>query len=253
MMRRATSSTPEVVATMFHILRERQWPPGRGLQPARCHAWSQDPIDQGRRQIAADAYSRQSAGAASAHGRWRPTRRDDQFSSRLRMRRRWFGRRIRSFTLVELLIVVMIMAIAAAIMMPALGTTEATKLIAAGRLVASDVEFAQYESIVHPDDPRLIKIDSGGNQYWIAKASDVATAIDSPAGPSTMLVTFGAGRALELAGVTVQAYDFDGDDELRFDAFGQPDQTTTATITLSAGGATLTISIAPVSGEVTVQ
>ncbi|MCH8253006.1 MAG: hypothetical protein IID36_11190 [Planctomycetes bacterium] len=155
--------------------------------------------------------------------------------------------------MVELLIVVMIIAIAAAIIMPALGTTEATKLIAAGRLVASDVEFAQNESIVHPDDPRLIKIDSGGNQYWIAKASDVATAIDSPAGPSTMLVTFGAGRALKLAGVTVQAYDFDGDDELRFDAFGQPDQTTTATITLSAGGATLTISIAPVSGEVTVQ
>ena len=194
---------------MFHILRERQWPPSRGLQPARCHALSQ----------------------TSTHPR----------------------RRIRSFTLVELLIVVMIIAIAAAIIMPALGTTEATKLIAAGRLVASDVEFAQNESIVHPDDPRLIKIDSGGNQYWIAKASDVATAIDSPAGPSTMLVTFGAGRALELAGVTVQAYDFDGDDELRFDAFGQPDQTTTATITLSAGNTTLTISIAPVSGEVTVQ
>ena len=39
---------------------------------------------------------------------------------------------------------------------------------------------------------------------------------------------------------------------LRFDAFGSPDQTDTASVTLSAGTATITVEVAPGSGEVSI-
>ncbi len=166
------------------------------------------------------------------------------------------GRRASAFTLVELLIVVVVAAIAAAMLVPRLGSTTATQLIAAGRMLTADIEFAQNESIAHGDDPRLIKIDQAGNRYWIAAASDVNTPIPNPAYPDDsegMRVTFGGGRAQALSAVTIQGYSLDGDDELRFDMYGTPDQTTSATLTLAADGATITITIAPISGEVTVQ
>lgn len=159
----------------------------------------------------------------------------------------------RAFTVVELVIVMLIIGIAATLVLPQFGTTDTARLIMASRLLAADIEFAQSESIAHPDDRRVIKVDQSGNRYWIAKVSDVNTAIADPAGGGTMLVAFGSGRAHELTGVTIQGYALGGDDELRFDAYGQPDQTTTATITLAIAGGTMTVSVASGSGEVTVQ
>ena len=161
--------------------------------------------------------------------------------------------RRRAFTLVELLIVLVILAIVAALAMPMAGTISTTRVIAAARLLTADLEYAQQASIADPSDPCVVKVDVDADQYWIARASDVDTAIDNPAGPGTMLVSFGSGRAHTLEGVTVQSADFDGDDELHFDGFGLPDQTTAATVVLSADGFALTVSVDPATGEVSVQ
>jgi prepilin-type N-terminal cleavage/methylation domain-containing protein len=164
------------------------------------------------------------------------------------------GRRYGSaFTLIELMIVLVILAIVAAVVLPMTGTTAATQLIGAGRLLVADIQYAQHESITHPDDPCLLKVDQPGNRYWIAKVSAADTPIADPASKGQFLVAFGSGRASALAGVTMRSYSLGGDTELRFDGFGQPDQTTTATIVLTCGGATLTVSVDPISGEVSVQ
>jgi len=151
------------------------------------------------------------------------------------------------------MIVLVILAIVAALALPMTGTTAATQLIGAARLLMADLEFAQHESISHPDDPCLLKVDKANNRYWIAKVSAPDTPVADPAGNGQFLVVFGSGRASTLAGVTIQSYSLGGDTELRFDGFGLPDQTAAATVVLAGGGAALTITIDPVSGEITAQ
>ena len=51
-----------------------------------------------------------------------------------------------------------------------------------------------------------------------------------------------------MAGVTISAFDLDGDDELSFGAYGQPDQSDPATITLGIGDSTLVLTIDQVTG-----
>lgn len=157
------------------------------------------------------------------------------------------------FTLVELLIVLVVLAIVAALALPSAESTITSKLIGAARMVAADLEFAQSDSIAHAADPRVFRIDQANDQYWIAPVSDVNSPIDDPGSRSAFRITFGEGKASAMSGITISSYDFAGDDELRFDRFGSPDQTTVATLELSCAGRTMTISVAPQTGEVSVQ
>jgi len=129
------------------------------------------------------------------------------------------------FTLVELLIVIVLLGIAAGLALPMLGDAKPLQLREAARLLAADIEFAQNESIAHGDDPRLITFDTAKNCYWIAPASAPDTPITDLVRQEPYLVTLGAGR---------------------------PDQTTTATITLAAGSSALIVQVASGSGEVTI-
>ena len=155
----------------------------------------------------------------------------------------------RAFTIVELLIVIMVVAIAAVMALPLMGGTDDTKLSAAARLLMADLEFAQVESIAHADDPRVVVFDQGTNSYRVAASSAPATPITNPIGNTPYSTTFGAGRAAELGGVTIASYSLDGDAQLGFGALGQLDQATEASITLQAGTSTITVKVDPSSGE----
>jgi prepilin-type N-terminal cleavage/methylation domain-containing protein len=184
----------------------------------------------------------------------------------------------RGFTLVELLIIITLLAIAAGLALPTLGDASQLRLREAARLLAADIEFAQSESIGHGDAPRAIVFDPANRKYWIAprvmadpsQAPDEADAVADPVPKTPFVVTFPAGsnpgdrsgRASGLGGVTIQAaQNMVTDDALRFlpfDAYGTPlDETgqpssAIAAVTLAAGASTLTIQVAPGSGEVTI-
>lgn len=157
---------------------------------------------------------------------------------------------IEAFTLIEVMIVIVVLGIVAALAMPLAGNTDATRLVAASRLMMADIEFAQSESIAHPDDTRLIKLNAAGSQYWIAKQSNTDIPIDNPSGPGTILTTFGSDRGSNYTNVTIQGYSLGGDAELHFNAFGGTDQDTDATIILAAGGKAITITVDATTGEV---
>lgn len=137
----------------------------------------------------------------------------------------------------EVLVVVAIISIVAAVIVPRIGTTGPAQLSAAAKLVSADLAYAQSESIANTDDPRVVVFDLANNRYHIAKSSDPNTPITEPTTKQPYRVTFGQGRARHLGGVTLHGYALGGDDRVAFGAYGQvTDQTTPARVTLAAGG-----------------
>ncbi len=159
----------------------------------------------------------------------------------------------RAFTLVELLIVVALMGIAASLAIPMLAGTDATRLQAAGRLLVADLGFAQLESITHADDPCVVTFDQANASYTLARTSAPSTPITDPGTNQPYVTQFGSGRAAELTGVSIQGYSLGGDNQLAFGIYGQTDQTTPAVITLQAGNLTVSVQIDPTSGEPSLQ
>lgn len=144
-----------------------------------------------------------------------------------------------------------VLLILAGIVVPMAGDSGTTRLRQAANLVAADLAFAQVDSITHSDDPRLFVLDAQANSYYLAAASDPEVPLTNPVGKQPYEVIFGQGRAAAMQGVTITDFDLGPDDdvELQFGQYGQLDQTTAATITLSAGGKSITLTIDPVTGE----
>lgn len=162
-------------------------------------------------------------------------------------------RKRKALTLVEMLIVITLIAIAASLAVPLLGDTAGTRLQSAARLLVADLAFAQIESITHADDPCCVAFDQASGSYTVARSSTPATPITNPGTNQPYVTQFGIGRASELSGVSIQGYSLDGDNVLAFGMFGETDQATSATITLEANGQSLTVQIDPVSGEASIQ
>ena len=154
--------------------------------------------------------------------------------------------------MVEVLLVVAVLAIAAAMALPMMGDTNATRLRAAARMLVADLQVVQSESMAHADDPRVLVIDSGNKKYHVATEADVLTPIANPIGGGDYITVFGKSRAAMLDGVSFSSYSFDGDNKLGFGMHGQLDQTVSATIQLGAGGKSLTIAVDPVTGEASI-
>ncbi len=153
------------------------------------------------------------------------------------------------FTLIELVIVVLVLAIAAALAVPMIGNTAPTKLKAAASILAADLAYAQIESIAHGDDRRLLVLDNPSDTYHIAAVSDPASPITHPITKQPYLIDYGSGQAESLVGVTIDSYSLNGDDQLGFDIYGSLDQPTDATITLGCDGLTVTITADANTGE----
>jgi Tfp pilus assembly protein FimT len=148
--------------------------------------------------------------------------------------------------------VVVILAVVAAMAVPLLGDTNNTQLRQAANLLTADLGYAQVESIAHGQDLRLVVFDTVNHNYFIAATSAPTVPLTNPTDRKPYRVTFGSGRADALSAVRIQAVSVGGDNRLGFGVYGQLDQPAAATVTLAAGGRTLTLTIDPVSGEVTI-
>ena len=157
-----------------------------------------------------------------------------------------------AFTIMELLMVIVLLGIVFGLTLPMIGDAKELRLREAARMLAGDLELAANESISHGGEPRLVKFDLANNRYWIAAASAPDTPITDPVTKQPFLVSFGTGRASGTAGVTIQSINVGGDDRIRFNAYGSPDQSTDATVTLACGPATMTVRVKAGSGEVVI-
>jgi prepilin-type N-terminal cleavage/methylation domain-containing protein len=159
-----------------------------------------------------------------------------------------------AFTAIELLIVVVIIAIAAMVAIPLSGSASGTQLRAAANIVASDLEYAKSMAISRGQN-YSVDFDAGAESYRILDQG--GNVIGHPVKKGfDYVVSFGGSSRLGKVGIV--SSDFDSTDVVNFDYLGSPyngsgNPLNSGIITLQAGTATLTVSVEAVTGFISVQ
>lgn len=164
------------------------------------------------------------------------------------------------FTLLELLAVVAILGIAAALLIPSMSQTGILRVQAAVRTVVSDITFAQSDAVAF-QERRALVFDVDHSTYRIVQVPgntvDAAhNTLYDPSRPGGLYVVnfnddvFGGAR---LTGAS-----FDGTDTLIFDAMGGPvadaasdDPGSGGTITITGSDSVFQIAVEAFTGRVT--
>ncbi len=162
---------------------------------------------------------------------------------------------LRGFTLVEVILVVVILAIAAMMAIPFATSGASTQLKSAATIIASDLEYAKSMAISRGKQYSVV-FNTGAESYQIEDVNGVV--IDHPIkkGPNTYVVNFA--KDSRLSQVKISSVDFDGTVTVSFDYLGSPRRAddgylNTGSVTLSAGGATMTVNVEPVTGYITIS
>ena len=154
-----------------------------------------------------------------------------------------------SFTLAELVIVVLIVSILAAVGIPAIGEASADlKLRSAAQRLMADLNYARNLSITDGTSHGIWFSGSGYRVIKFIDTSDIGSAentvIAHPLTRQPWVVSFGADR-------TTIAADFSDASVVYYDSSGSPNATGTAV--LRHGGLAVTVSVEAGTGRVTAQ
>lgn len=170
--------------------------------------------------------------------------------------------RDRGYTLVEMLIVIVILGISAALVVPVISAGDPLRVQTAVRAVASDIMFAQSDALAY-QQRRAIVFDVDRNLYTL---TEVTGGMIDPAADALFRVD-GVGQRYEVdldklsnSGATIDSVDFDGDNMLIFDEIGGPVLSPTSDepsvggyVDLIGPGSVFRISVEPYTGRVTVE
>lgn len=172
-----------------------------------------------------------------------------------------FARRAAGFTMIEVMIVVVLLAITAAIAMPMVGNRSDLKLAAAARTMVGDLQYAQNYAVATRQG---IYVKFEANKYTLCKKTgSTLVAITHPIDRGNFVVQFNGKGSSALGGVTLAVPNFSGDSILMFDSVGSPfsySELTTnkaalasrGSLTLTCGSVTQKVHVEPYTGEVSV-
>lgn len=168
----------------------------------------------------------------------------------------------RAYTLVEILVVVTVLGIAAAMVIPQMGSANVLRVQAAVRSVVADITLAQSDALAM-QEARAIVFEPDENRYTLVEV--VGDDIDPEA--NAMYESSGPGQRFvrdfdetEWGGAAITAAAFDGDETLVFDEMGSPIQEAGdstpglgGTVTITGSGSVFTVSVDAYTGRVTVS
>ena len=149
----------------------------------------------------------------------------------------------KGFTLVEIVMVIILMAITAMVVIPRLGDVTASKASVFVEKLRADIRYAQnlamtqnrryrvyFNTIPSPNPGYAVVNDASGDGWGATGANEYAS---DPAGGGNLSVTLNAGQ---FAGITVST---PAGGFVEFNSLGVP--TAAATLTITPGGQTVTI------------
>lgn len=169
----------------------------------------------------------------------------------------------RGYTLIELLLVIVILGISAAVVIPQTGQAQVLRIHAAVRTLVSDITFAQTDALAY-QQRRAIVFDEELNTYTIAEV------VVSSGGEVSFIPLFMSGGPdgqyvidFDMGGfdgARLRLPDFEGGPVLFFDEIGAPvaDGASDApagvgTIYIDSDRSTFRIEISPFTGQVRVE
>lgn len=169
--------------------------------------------------------------------------------------------RPRGYTLVEVLVVITVLGLAAAMVIPSMGSTGVLRIQAAARQIVADITFAQSDALAY-QSRRAIVFLPAENRYVVCEVNgptvDPATdAIYNPSEPGERYdVTIDTEK---MGGAQLTVANFDGDNVLVFDELGGPVQAPDSETASSGGFVQITgadsvfqVDVEPYTGRVTV-
>ena len=172
------------------------------------------------------------------------------------MRKHATTRTAKGYTLVEVLITVTIMGIAAAIVVPNMLQGGSLGVQAGARMIIADLLFAQNEAMAQQSTRRVV-FDTDNNSYRVQKYDSGASAWVLEFNPSEGLGNNQQNYEIDFEedsrfrGIEIVSADFNGSSTIEFDDLGNP--SSGGTVRLKYEEHEYEIKVAPFTGRVTVQ
>ena len=174
----------------------------------------------------------------------------------------------RGLTLAEILVVVIILGIAAAVVVPMIGNTDGLKATSAARHIVSTLLFAQTNAISSQQQYQVV-FDSANDSFEVQDkdgeiiADPVKKMPTGAANPDDYLYKVRlAGDGGGEGKVRIDSANFDGGNKVWFDRLGAPHSgaiadgspaLTVGQVVISAGDTNFTINVEPVTGRVKIS
>ena len=157
----------------------------------------------------------------------------------------------KGFTLIEIIIVVIILSIAAMVAIPMMSSASSVQIRSAANLIAADLEYAKSMAISRGQN-YLVKFDKDNDSYGIYKDGETDPIQHPVKKGFDYVMDFSSDK--RLGKVDITNVNFDGTDSnvVEFDCLGSPTGNG-GTITISADGMTAIISVEPVTGYITIS
>jgi prepilin-type N-terminal cleavage/methylation domain-containing protein len=152
------------------------------------------------------------------------------------------------FTMVEVVIVVVIIGIAALIAVPMMSSAASLQIRSAANMIAADIEYTKSMAISRGQKYSVV-FDKSADSYKIV-GPDGTTTIDHPVKKGFKYIVNFQNES-KLNQVDITNADFGGSQTVTFDCLGSPDNG--GSVVLQADGTTKTVTVEPVTGFISIQ
>jgi prepilin-type N-terminal cleavage/methylation domain-containing protein len=151
------------------------------------------------------------------------------------------------FTLVEVVIVIVILSIAALIAVPMMSSAASFQIRSAANMIAADLEYARSMAISRGQNYSVV-FDQAAESYKII--DQLGNTIQHPVKKGFDYVIDFQNDS-RLSRVDIAKVDFNATSTVQFDCLGSPDNG--GAVVIQAGGTTKTVTVEPVTGFISIQ
>jgi prepilin-type N-terminal cleavage/methylation domain-containing protein len=153
----------------------------------------------------------------------------------------------RGFTVIEILIVMVIITIAALTAVPMMSSASSVQIRSAASMIAADLEYAKSMAISRGQNYSVL-FDQNADSYQLEDQNN--NVIQHPVKKGfDYIVDFQSDTRLNRVDIT--GANFSGNSDVEFDSMGSPDSG--GTVSLQAGGTTVTIMVEPITGYISIN